>query len=328
MPRVSVIVPARNEERYIEACIDSILGQEVDGGLEVIVADGRSTDATRARAQRAGAYVVDNAAGTIPAGLNAALNAAKGEVIVRFDAHAEMPTGYVAACLRALAEEEDAANVGGWRKAAGLTPWGRAVGIALASSAGVGHARIWRAPGTGTGRVDVDTVPLGAFPTEVLRAAGGWREELLANEDYELNHRLRERGGRVIFDPEIWSVYRPRESLSAVAEQYWRYGTWKAEMLADHPESLRARQLAPLAVLALAAAAPLSRAARVALAAYLAGLATLAARGRQWRLAPTLAAMHLPWAAGLAWGLTRRSVASPGPGVPEAARRGRERPVV
>src|SRR5947199_224982 len=98
-PHVSVVVPARNEERHVSGCVRSILEQEVEGGVEVIVADGRSVDRTAELARAAGATVVANPAGTTPAGLNAALEHARGDVVVRFDAHAEMPPGYLAACL-------------------------------------------------------------------------------------------------------------------------------------------------------------------------------------------------------------------------------------
>lgn len=308
MPRVSVIVPAYQEERHIEACVRSIVAQEVDGGLEVLVADGRSTDRTRELAEKAGARVVDNAAGTIPSGLNAALAAAAGEIVVRFDAHAEMPPGYVHACVDALTAE-GAANVGGWREPRGTGPWGKALAAALASPFGVGNARIWRRPPADAPAVEVETVPLGAFRADELRDAGGWREDLLANEDFELNHRLRERGGRVVFVPSIWSIYRPRESLGEIARQYWRYGTWKAAMLVDEPESLRPRQLAPVVLLGVAASAPFSRPARGALAAYAAGLGVLAARSPAgWRLAPTLATMHLAWSSGLVRGLAARAL--------------------
>jgi succinoglycan biosynthesis protein ExoA len=308
MPRVSVIIPAYNEERYVEACVASIVVQEVEGELEVIVADGRSTDRTRELAERAGARVVDNSERSIPAALNVALAAAQGEVIVRFDAHAEMPPGYVAACLRALEEEEGAVNVGGWREARGSSPWGKALAAALASPAGVGNARIWRRPPPAEGRRDVDTVPLGAWPAQALRDAGGWREDMLANEDFELNHRLRSAGGRVVFDPAIWSVYHPRESLEEIAQQYWRYGNWKAAMLADAPESVRPRQLAPLVLLALLASTPVARSARRGVGAYALALSLVAARsGAGWRLAPTLATMHVTWAAGVVRGLAGRA---------------------
>jgi succinoglycan biosynthesis protein ExoA len=309
-PRVSVLVPARNEAGHIESCLRSILAQEVAGGLEVIVADGSSSDDTASLAEAAGARVVENPSGRTPAGLNRALAAASGEVIVRFDAHAEMPPGYVAACLHGLEAEAGAANVGGWRDIRAAGPWGRAIGAALASPLGVGNPRIWRRPAAGEGRRDVDTVPLGCWPADVLRSAGGWDEEFVRNQDFELNHRLRAGGGRVVFDPAIWSVYHPRESLEALARQYWEYGLFKARMLRTDPASLRPRQLAPVGLLATAllAAAPTRAAtpARAALGLYALILAGAAVRSRGWRTAPVLATMHVTWALGLARGLVSR----------------------
>jgi hypothetical protein len=306
---VTVIVPARDEAAHIEACVASILRQEVEGGLEVLVVDGRSCDATAELARRAGATVLDNEARTIPAALNRGLAEARGEIVVRFDAHAAMAAGYMAACVTAL-EEEGAANVGGWREVLGVGRWGRALGLALASPLGVGHARIWRQPGPGESRRDVDTVPLGCFRADTLRRSGGWDERLLANEDFDLNHRLRRAGGRIVFDPAIRSVYRPRESLGEIAAQYLRYGHWKAAMLAEAPGSVRLRQLVPPAlVLTVASAAvpgPLARPARAGVALYAALLAVESLRTRGgWRLPVVLATMHLSWGAGLLGGLAR-----------------------
>src|SRR4051794_24119544 len=212
LPRVSVIVPARNEAATIEACVRSILEQRVDRGLEVVVADGASTDDTAALARAAGATVVENARRTTPAALNAALAAARGEIIVRFDAHGRMPPGYVEASVRALDEEPDTVGVGGWILVEPAGPWGRAYGDVLGSRFGIGNARSWRRPRDGAGRSDVDTFPLGCWPAEALRAVGGWDERFLRNQDYELNYRLRRTGGRLVFDPVVWSYYRPRES--------------------------------------------------------------------------------------------------------------------
>lgn len=307
-PRVTVLIPALDEAAHIERCVRSVLSQEVDGGLQVIVVDGRSQDGTASLAREAGATVVDNAARGIPAGLNRGLEAAQGDVIVRFDAHAEMPAGYVAACLRAIDEERDAGSVGGWREPRGRGPWGRALAAALGSPLGVGHALIWRRPAPGSGRRDVEHVPLGCFRAETLRAVGGWREELQTNEDFDLDHRLRRAGSRVVFDPEIWSVYYARESLGAIARQYWRYGRWKAAMLVSAPESLQPRQLAPPALVATVLAAGSSTrvgpAARRALVVYAGVLCAAAGRSDAgWRLAPVLATMHLSWGAGLLRGL-------------------------
>jgi succinoglycan biosynthesis protein ExoA len=300
---VSVIVPARNEGPHIAACVRSILAQEANARLEVIVADADSEDETAARAREAGATVVRNELGGISAGLNRALAAAAGEVVVRFDAHAEMPSGYVESCLRALDEEPNVASVGGWVQTRASGPWGRATAEALESPFGVGHPLKWRRP-SGTGRRDVEHVPFGSFPTERLRAVGGWKEDLVANEDFELDYRLRQAGGRIVFDPAIWIVYRPRESLREIAVQYWRYGRAKAVVLAGAPRSIQPRQLAPpalLGALALAAApTPLRRPARLATAAY----GGLAARSPgRWRTGVVLVTIHVVWGTALVSGL-------------------------
>ena len=305
-----MIVPARNEATTIADSVRSILEQRVEGGMEVIVADGGSSDETASIARAAGASVVENPARSTPAGLNAALGAARGEIIVRFDAHGRMPPGYVEASVRALDEEPGAVGAGGWIKVEASGPWGRAIGVALASRFGIGNARSWRRPSPGQARADVDTFPLGAWPTDSLRAAGGWDERFLRNQDFELNYRLRREGGRIVYDPAIWSFYRPRESLRAIARQYWDYGRYKALTITTAPGSVRPRQMAPVALLATAAAAvlpsPSARTARMALTAYALVLSGVAARSRGgWRTPVVLGTMHGVWGAGLLVGLAQ-----------------------
>jgi succinoglycan biosynthesis protein ExoA len=319
-PRVSVIVPARNEARHIEDCLRSIFAQCVDGGMEVIVADGGSSDATAALARSLGAAVVENRNGNTPAGLNAALAAARGEIVVRFDAHGRMPPGYVEASVRALDEEQGAVGIGGWLEVEATGPWGRAIGAALASRFGIGNARSWGAPRAGQPRVDVDTVPFGCWPAEVLRSARGWDERFVRNQDYELNYRLRKAGGRIVFDPAVWSYYRPRESIRALARQYWDYGRFKALTVATSPRSLRPRQVAPVALLGTATAAVLptraARVARVALGGYALVLAFVAARSRTgWRTGVVLGTIHGVWGAGLLAGLAQIAARSASRGI-------------
>jgi succinoglycan biosynthesis protein ExoA len=313
-PYVSVIVPARNEAASIVACVKSILSQEVPGGLEVVVADGMSTDGTASLARAAGATVVDNPRRSTPAGLNAAFAAARGEVIVRFDGHAEMSAGYIAACLRALEEEPGAVNVGGWSRIEGNGPWGRAVAAALGSRFGTGNPLLHRPPAPGTGRTDVDALPFGCWPADVLRRHGGWDERFLRNQDFELSYRLRRAGGRLVFDPAISAVYRPRESLRAVARQYWDYGRFKALTFTSSPGSIRPRQLAPIALLATAitslAPGRIGRTSRTAMGLYAAVLGTVSARsGARWRTFPVLLTIHFAWGAALVLGLGRQVLA-------------------
>lgn len=307
-PRVSVIVPVRNEAEHIATCLRSILEQRLDAEIEVIVADGCSADGTAEIARSLGATVVDNPARTTPAALNAALAAARGEIVVRFDAHAEMPAGYLRACVDAVQEEADVAGVGGWSLVRARGPWGRALGAALASGFATGNPRLWRTPREHHCRVELDTFSFGCWPAEELRAAGGWDERFVRNQDFELNYRLRKRGGRILFDPNIWFVYRPRESLAAIARQYWDYGRFKALLVADEPLALRPRQLAPIALLLTAATASLpvvlAPAARRALGLYGLALGLVAAKGGGGvRTAPVLATIHLAWGAGLVRGL-------------------------
>jgi hypothetical protein len=212
------------------------------------------------------------------------------------------------------------AGAGGWIRVDANGPWGRATADALASRVGIGNARSWRAPKAGQRRVDVETFPLGCWPTEALRSAGGWDERFLRNQDYELNYRLRKRGGRIVFDPEIWSYYRPRESWRALARQYWNYGRFKALTLVTSPGSLRPRQLAPAALLATTAAAVIptraAPAARLALAAYASVVASTALRSRSgWRTGVVLVTIHGAWGAGLLAGLGQVAArACPPPG--------------
>jgi glycosyltransferase involved in cell wall biosynthesis len=315
-PRISVIVPARNEAAGIVDCLRSIFAQRVEDGIEVVVADGGSSDETASLARAEGARVVENPEGTTPAGLNAALAAAQGSIIVRFDGHGRMPPGYIEASVRALEEEDGAVGVGGWVQVEPNGGWGRAIGAVLGSRFGIGNARSWRRPKPSQRRVDVDTFPLGCWPTDSLRALGGWDERFLRNQDYELNYRLRASGGRIVFDPAVWSYYRPRETLSALARQYWDYGRFKALTVWTAPRSLRPRQVAPVLLLAMAAAAPLpnglGRGARGALAAYglVVGVVAVSSRGG-WRAVPVLMTIHGVWGAGLVaglGGLARRSL--------------------
>ena len=313
---VSVIVPARDAEAGLPTALDSILAQDYPGEIEVIVADGSATPATRdlLRARYPGVRRVANPGRTIPCGLNRALGAARHGVIARCDASATLPPGYLRRAVATL-RRTGAANVGGRMNPAGTTFFERTVALATRHPIGAGDAR-YRIGGA---EGPVDTVFLGVFRREALEAAGDWDEAFERNEDYELNWRLRERGETVWFDPALAVDYRPRGTFGALARQYFGYGRWKAAMLARHPRSWRARQLAaPLLAAALAASAaglavpgPPLLAAAVPLAWALALLVAAAAIGARRRraealLVPAVAAtIHLAWGLGFLAGLCR-----------------------
>ena len=321
---VSVIVPCYNEARTIGGLLDAIAGQTYPiDSLEVIVSDGGSTDATRAilsehtrSRPQAQVRVVDNPDRSIPAALNRAIAVASGNVIVRLDAHAVPPPSYIARCVEVLTETQ-AANVGGvWDIRPGAEGWlARAIAVAVSHRLGAGDAG-YRA---GARAGETDTVPFGAFDRRWLERIGLFNEQLLTNEDYEYNYRIRQAGGRVWLDPTIRCVYFARPTLTALARQYWRYGFWKAHMLRRYPRSLRLRQAIPpafvaaLLILSMASLfSPVAAIGWIALTAlYLAvllGAALLrSVRGRDISLMVGLPAawamVHVCWGAGFLVGL-------------------------
>jgi succinoglycan biosynthesis protein ExoA len=316
-PSVSVVLPVRNDASALPAAIESVLRQEYPGRLEVIVAVGPSLDDTAAVAAGLAAadsrvVVIENAEGHISTGLNAAIAASNGEIVVRVDGHCALASGHLRRAVETL-RDTGADNVGGVQSAQGSSPFQRAVAAGMTSRFGTGDARFHHGGEPGP----VDTVYLGAFRRAALERVGGYDETLLANEDYELNWRIRETGGVVWFDPELRVQYTPRASLRAFARQYFEYGRWKREMLRRHPRSLRLRQVAPpVTVLAnaigLVAGSLVDRRFLLVPAAYLvATVGASVAAGRAHGVAVTMrlpvvfATMHHAWGAGFLVGRLR-----------------------
>ena len=257
MPSVSIIIPCYNEQTTISTLLEAIYAQNYPHkNLELIIADGMSTDGTRAKiAEFANSHpdlritVVDNTRRHIPAGLNRALKETQGEIIIRLDAHSIPYPDYIERCVSDL-EAGLGENVGGvWEIRPGAETWmARSIAYAAAHPLGVGDA-LYRHTGKSA---SVDTVPFGAFKRELLALIGMFDETLLTNEDYEFNARIRKSGGKVWLDHSIRSVYISRSSFWGLARQYFRYGYWKWRMLRRYPETLRLRQaLPPLFVLSL-----------------------------------------------------------------------------
>lgn len=248
---MSVIMPIRNEAPHLRAAVEAVLSQEYPRPFDVCLAVAPSDDGTEAIANELSrsndrVSVVENPAGVTPAGLNAAIRATDGEVVVRVDGHARLSEGYVRRAVETMART-GAVNVGGIQNAVGHTPFEQAVAAAQTSRLGTGGAR-YRVGGE---EGPVDTVYLGVFRRTEIEAVGLFDERLIRNQDYELNIRLRKAGGAVWFDPALSVEYRPRGSLTALAKQYFEYGWWKAEVARRHPDSLRARQVAPVVLLTI-----------------------------------------------------------------------------
>jgi succinoglycan biosynthesis protein ExoA len=257
MIKVSVIVPCYNEEETILKLLEAIYHQSYPRDqIEVIIADGLSTDHTR---DVIGAFqvihpdfairIIENKKRNIPSGLNCAIKAAQGEYIVRLDAHSIPDSEYISLCVDGL-QKGSGDNIGGiWKIEPGAHTWiAQSIAIAVSHPFGVGDA-LYRIGGAAQ---EVDTVPFGAFRRQLVDKIGMFDETLLTNEDYEFNTRVRQSGGKVWLNPSIHSVYFARSTLGELAHQYWRYGYWKAQMLRRYPKTLRWRQvIPPLFVLAL-----------------------------------------------------------------------------
>ncbi|MTV27260.1 glycosyltransferase family 2 protein [Nitriliruptoraceae bacterium ZYF776] len=314
--RVSVVVPARDAAATLPDALRSVLAQDPAVG-EVVVGCAPDDDATRrvvaeVAATDARVRTVDVPGGRTPDALNAAIAATDGEVVVRCDAHAVLPPGYVATAVAAL-RDSGAGNVGGQQVPEADRGFARAVAAAMRSPFGAGGAAYRGRPTAGP----VDTVYLGVFRRAALTAVGGYDARFTRNQDAELNVRLRAAGYEVRYEPGLAVRYQPRGTVRGLASQYLQYGRWRRLTARTHRGSLQPRQLAaPVLVLGLIAAIVLAVVTGVALlavlpaAAYVAGLVVAGALSAPSPalIVPTavaLGTMHTSWGVGFLLGPPR-----------------------
>lgn len=315
---VTVVVPAADEERFIGRCLDSVCAQE-HTELQILVVDGGSTDRTaevvRQRAERDRRIeLLSHARRNIPSSLNLALRHARGRWLVRVDAHSTIPPDYVALAVERLREGRWG-GVGGRKDGDATSAAGRAIAVAMGSKLGVGNSLYHH----GTREQQTDHVAFGAYPVALLKELGGWNERITANEDFELDYRIREHGHRLLFDPRMRIAWRCRESTAELFRQYRRYGAGKVDVALLHPRSISPRHVMPPAFVLYAALAAVRgvRRPEVALAMvapYLlaVGLESVRCGSRlqgmheRSRLPLAFASMHLGWGIGFWLGLVQR----------------------
>ena len=326
--KISIIVPMLNESGHIEHFVEDVGRQDFEGEVELLVADGGSTDGSlellRVAAKKHGIAltVLENRAGWVSHALNECIKAAGGDLLVRLDCHSRYPPDYLRRCARA-SEETGALVVGGVIVAEGRTVVERAVACAMDSPfGGIGFYRVfspdaglakrvagvfgipWARTAAADSRVETDTVTFGAFRPEAFRRAGLFDESLRRNQDDEFNLRLRKAGGRVVLDPAIRVRYTPRGSLRGVFRQYYEYGLWKVAVVRKHRQLASPRSLAPVVFVGsiglLALFAPRFPAARRLLAMELGAYGLLAVafgticvtrRRESWALLPAVTAV-------------------------------------
>jgi len=247
-PFVSIIMPVHNEASFIHRSLGSLLAQTYPSEkMEIIIADGMSTDNTRALIEQIKAdsevpvIIVDNPKRIAPTGLNCALKKAGGEIVIRVDGHCEIEPDYVENCVAHL-QANKAEGVGGPIQTIGETFQAKAIALAMSSKFGVG--------GSAFRTVDdremyVDTVAFPGYTREILEKAGAFNEELVRNQDDEYNFRIRKLGGRILLSPDIRSRYYSRSSFKSLWRQYFQYGYWKVRVLQMHPRQMSSRQFVP-----------------------------------------------------------------------------------
>jgi glycosyltransferase involved in cell wall biosynthesis len=246
---VTVVIPALNEERFLGSCLDSVRRQDYRN-LQIVVVDGGSTDGTldvvrEHMTEDDRIELLHSPRRNIPTQLNLAVAQARGRWLVRVDAHSIVDPAYVRWSVERLAEGRWG-GVGGRKDGVGHTSAGRAIAVAMASRFGVGNSTYHH----GTAPQEVDHIPFGAYPVDMIRRLGGWDEQLSANEDYEFDYRVRKDGNVLLFDPAIVIKWHCRQSIRELFWQYHRYGRGKGDVARLHPESMRLRHVVPPAFVA------------------------------------------------------------------------------
>lgn len=246
-PFVSIILPVRNEGRYLRRTMESVLCQDYPlENMEILVAEGMSTDDTRAilvefQAKGKNLLIFDNPGRIVPTGMNIAMLHARGEILIRVDGHCEIAPDFVQRCVFYL-QNDLADGVGGPMDTVGETTSAMLIAIAMSTPFGVGNSAFRTISGK---TMPVDTVPFPAYKRSVIEHAGGYDEELVRDQDDEYNYRLREMGYRILMAADIHSRYYSRSTLRSLWRQYFQYGYWKVRVLQKHPRQMRLRQFVP-----------------------------------------------------------------------------------
>ena len=321
---VTVLVPVYNEAKVIAETFKAMRDQDYDGAVELLFIDGRSEDDTKAILERIAGddplvRILDNPGRTIPLALNIGLREARGEYVVRMDAHSIYPRSYIRDGIERLARG-DVEWVSGPPVPYGMSPGARRVALALTSPLGNGGAPKWIPEHGDHPEVELKTtVFAGVWRREVLEAHGGWDEDSPVNEDVELASRFVSAGQRIVCVPSMAARYLPRDSLKGVWRQYHAFGYYRCRTANIHPHSLRRSQLmAPgLVLVGVAAVLPglIGRLGRLGLISYggslfgaTTGSATIGKRDLASGLPAVFLTMHVAWGVGFLRGCLRFGV--------------------
>lgn len=331
-PLVTVIMPVRNEQDFIGESLGAVLAQDYPKHrLEVLIADGLSTDSTPQIVRRMieqhpdrSITLLSNSGRIVATGLNLALTHARGSVLVRIDGHCRIQRDYVSRCVAHL-REDGVDGVGGPITTIGATLVGQAISAAMSSPFGVGGSAFRTIKDR---QLLVDTIAFPAYTRRAVEMAGPFDEELVRNQDDEYNYRLRKLGARLLLAPDVRSEYHSRTSLRALWRQYFQYGYYKVHVMRKHFRQMHWRHFVPavfvVVLVAGALLSPLNALARtlwlLVLVGYLMAVAAASvwtAARSGWRLLSPLpfafAILHVSYGAGFLAGLVTVRRLSPRP---------------
>lgn len=246
IPVVSILIPMYNEERFIESCLTSLVHQDYPSDkYEIIVIDGESTDSSASIVKKIShsdnrLKYLKNPDRITSKALNIGIRKAKGDIIVRMDAHVLAPQYYITTCVKYLLDN-NVENVGGIIKTVGHGFWGKNIALATSCPFGVGNSKFRCTTSDG---YDEAGWP-GAFWKKTLIEVGGFDEDLRCNEDDDLNFQLLKSGKKVFRTAEIELIYFCRNSLKDLWYQYYRYGFWKVKVIQKYSKPTTIRHFIP-----------------------------------------------------------------------------------
>ncbi|OPJ65045.1 glycosyltransferase family 2 protein [Clostridium oryzae] len=246
--KVSVIIPCRNEERYIKNCIEAFLNQDYEQDLyEILICDGMSEDNTRSIVKEyskkyKNVRLVDNPKKITSCALNEGITSSNGELIIIFGAHGIPGVDFISKNVQKI-NSSDAVCVGGKANTISFGTEGKAIAAAMGSVFGVGNSEFRY----GNKENSVDTVGFGGYRRAIFNEIGVFDEEFIRNQDDELNFRIKEAGYKILFSPDIGYIYFSRSSYKALWRQYYQYGFWKVRVMQKHGKLAAFRHVIPAA---------------------------------------------------------------------------------
>lgn len=246
-PKVSILIPCRNEVDSICNCLNNICAlEEPPGGSEIFVIDGMSDDGTRNKVseyvkKNPGIRLLDNRLKTVPNAMNTGILEAKGEYIIRADVRCLHPKSYLKDLI-SLSLESGADNVGGVLVPIGKKYWQKAIAASYRSRISMGGALRHKKAFLG----EVDAVYGGCFTRKRLIEVGMYDPSMVRNQDDELSFRLRKMGGKVVQSSKIRVMYYPRKNIKQLFKQFLQYGFWKVFVVRKHPRQGSLRHAIPL----------------------------------------------------------------------------------